>query len=71
MMNERSVPVDHSTIYRWVKRFAPKIEKQLRWQWRRPLCRCDTLERRRDELSRFCVDRHPDREYLSSRGFVG
>jgi transposase-like protein len=36
MMGERSVPVDHSTIYRWVQRYAPEIEKRLRWQWRRP-----------------------------------
>ena len=36
MMGERNVPVDHSTIYRWVQRYAPEIEKRLRWQWRRP-----------------------------------
>jgi IS6 family transposase len=36
MMGERGVPVDHSTIYRWVQRYAPEIEKRLRWQWRRP-----------------------------------
>ncbi len=36
MMGERGVAVDHSTIYRWVQRYAPKIEKRLRWQWRRP-----------------------------------
>ena len=35
-MGERGVPVDHSTIYRWVQRYAPEIEKRLRWQWRRP-----------------------------------
>ena len=29
------VAVDHSTIYRWVQRFAPEMEKRLRWQWRR------------------------------------
>ena len=28
--------VDHSTIYRWVQRFAPEMEKRLRWQWRWP-----------------------------------
>jgi transposase, IS6 family len=27
MMGERGVPVDHSTIYRWVQRYAPEIEK--------------------------------------------
>jgi hypothetical protein len=36
MMGERGVPVDHSTIYRWVQRCAPEIEKRLRWHWRRP-----------------------------------
>ena len=30
---ERRAP---STIYRWVQRFAPEMEKRLRWQWRRP-----------------------------------
>ena len=33
MIGERGVPVDHSTIYRWVQRYAPEIEKRLRWQW--------------------------------------
>src|SRR4051812_9673558 len=36
MMGERGVSVDHSTIYRWVQKYAPEIEKRLRWQWRRP-----------------------------------
>ena len=36
MMCERGVLVDHSTIYRWVQKHAPEIEKRLRWQWRRP-----------------------------------
>ena len=35
-MGERGVTVDHSTIYRWVQRYAPEMEKRLRWQWRRP-----------------------------------
>jgi transposase, IS6 family len=35
----RGVTVDHSTIYRWVQRYAPEIEKRLRWQWRRPQSR--------------------------------
>ena len=38
MMTERGVTL-HSTIYRWVQHFAPKIEKRLRWQWRRPRSR--------------------------------
>ena len=36
MMTERGVAVDHSTLYRWVQRYAPEMEKRLRWQWRRP-----------------------------------
>ncbi len=35
MMKERGVDVDHSTIYRWVQRYAPEIEKRLRPYWRR------------------------------------
>ncbi len=35
-MGERGVSVDHSTIYRWVQRYAPEIERRLRWQWRQP-----------------------------------
>jgi transposase, IS6 family len=36
MMGERGVAVGHSTIYRWVQKYAPEIEKRLRWHWRRP-----------------------------------
>ena len=36
MMAERGVSVDHSTIFRWVQRYAPEIEKRLRWHWRHP-----------------------------------
>jgi IS6 family transposase len=36
MLAERGVQVDHTTIYRWVQRYAPEIEKRLRWIWRRP-----------------------------------
>ena len=36
MMAERGVSVDHSTIYRWVQKYAPKIERRPRWQWRQP-----------------------------------
>lgn len=34
MLAERSVNVDHTTIYRWVQRYAPEMEKLLRWYWR-------------------------------------
>ena len=30
MMGERGVSVDHSTIFRWVQKYAPEIEKRLR-----------------------------------------
>ena len=34
MLGERGISVDRSTIYRRVQRYAPEIEKRLRWQWR-------------------------------------
>ena len=37
MMAERGVRVDHSTVYRWVQKYAPELEKRMRWQWRRPV----------------------------------
>ncbi|TNC47703.1 IS6 family transposase [Rubellimicrobium rubrum] len=36
MLEERGVAVDHTTITRWTQRYAPEIEKRLRWSWRRP-----------------------------------
>ena len=30
MMNERSLSVDHTTIYRWVQAYAPELEKRIR-----------------------------------------
>ena len=30
MLADRGVAVDHTTIYRWVRRFAPELEKRLR-----------------------------------------
>ena len=37
MLAERGVNVDHTTIYRWVQRYAPEMEKRLRWYWRKTL----------------------------------
>lgn len=34
MLSERGVQVDHSTIYRWVQRYAPIIQERLKWYWR-------------------------------------
>ena len=35
MLHEQGVNVDHSTIYRWVQKCAPEMEKRLKWH-RRP-----------------------------------
>ena len=34
MLTERGVEVDHSTIYRWVQYYAPKILDKLKWYWK-------------------------------------
>jgi len=36
MLAELGVNMDHTTIYRWVQRYAPEIEKRLRWYWCNP-----------------------------------
>ncbi len=36
MLAELGVSVDHTTLYRWVQRYAPEMEKRLRWYWRQP-----------------------------------
>jgi hypothetical protein len=33
---ERGVNIDHTTLYRWLQRYAPEMEKRLRWYWRNP-----------------------------------
>jgi IS6 family transposase len=30
MMLERGLPIDHTTIYRWVQHYAPELEKRCR-----------------------------------------
>ena len=30
MMQERGLAVDHSTVFRWVQRYAPEINKRIR-----------------------------------------
>jgi len=32
MMRERGLDVDHSTVFRWVQRYAPEIDKRIRQQ---------------------------------------
>lgn len=34
MLIERGVEVDHTTIYRWVQYYAPKILEKLKWYWK-------------------------------------
>ena len=36
MLAERGVSVDLTRLYRWVQRYAPEMEKRLRWYWRHP-----------------------------------
>ena len=31
MMAERGVMVDHTTIWRWIQHYAPRLEKEIRW----------------------------------------
>ncbi len=31
MLAERGVNVDHTTLYRWVQRYAPEMKTRLRW----------------------------------------
>ncbi|WP_077726055.1 IS6 family transposase, partial [Escherichia coli] len=67
MLAERGVNVDHSTIYRWVQRYAPEMEKRLRWYWRNPSDLCPwhmaepyvTLNGRFAYLSRAVDSRPP------------
>ena len=35
LMAERGVRVEHSTIFRWIQKYAPEMERRVRWQWRR------------------------------------
>ncbi|PSW18023.1 IS6 family transposase [Photobacterium sanctipauli] len=34
MLLERGVTVNHTTLYRWVQRYAPEVERRLRWCWK-------------------------------------
>lgn len=40
MLAGRSVNVVHTTIYRWVQRYAPEMEERLRWCWRKSFGFC-------------------------------
>jgi Transposase and inactivated derivatives len=39
MMEERNLTVDHTTIYRWVQRYAPELDKRSRPHLRRLCCK--------------------------------
>jgi transposase-like protein len=43
MMIERSLSVDHTTIYRWVQEYAPELDKRCRPHLKNL---CNTTERR-------------------------
>ncbi|TON65104.1 IS6 family transposase [Vibrio parahaemolyticus] len=34
MLEERGIKVNHTTLYRWVQKYAPEMEKRLRWYWK-------------------------------------
>ena len=57
MLAERGVNVDHSTIYRWVQRYAAEMEKRLRWYWRNPTDRHLTM-RKESRNSDFIIKQH-------------
>jgi len=52
MMQERGVDMDPSTIMRWVHRYAPELEKRVRWYQGVP---CDLVASGRD----VCEGRWP------------
>ncbi len=37
MMTERVISVDHTNIYRWIQKFAPKLEAVFRKKYKRPV----------------------------------
>src|SRR5215213_8150751 len=45
LLAERGITVDHVTIYRWVQRFTPRVDRRSPTE---PTCRRGSLVRRRD-----------------------
>ena len=37
LMHERGVSVDHTTVFRWVQRYAPELERRCRPQLKAPM----------------------------------
>ena len=63
-MTERGVPVDHSTIYRWVQKYAPELDKQTRWyrqvpDWQARSWRVDETYIRVGESGATSIGRSP------------
>ena len=48
MLTERGVAVDHTTIYRWVQKYGPELDKQTRWYRRFAPVGSRLLARRRN-----------------------
>ena len=64
MMTERGVPVDHTTIYRWVQKYAPELDKQTRWyrqipDWQASSWRVDETYIRVGESGATSIGRSP------------
>lgn len=70
MMGERGVPVDHSTIYRWVQKYAPEIEKRLRWHWRRK-DRARNSGKDLNQIVEHGLGLHPRRRPRTGSGHAG
>ena len=55
MLADRGVEVDHTTMYRWVQRFTPELEKRMR-RHLRPLSR--VVARRFSSAFSLIYERH-------------
>lgn len=65
MMSEHGVTVDHTTLFRWVQRYAPLMEKRIRWYQR-----YTDASWRVDEIS-LTLMLSPRRTAKSARRFLG
>jgi transposase, IS6 family len=63
MLTERGVPVDHTTAYRGVQRYAPELDKQTRWyrrvEWTAQSWRVDETYIRIGGSGATCTERSP------------
>src|SRR5512132_1710780 len=76
MMAERGVAVDHVTLYRWVQRYAPELEKRARWYqgYRSPSWRVDETYVRVGGKWKYLFVRPPEHQgdpSLSGQGAEG